>query len=289
MLQVYFEPMDNTTTLKSVPLFAGMNDEQIAAIARIMEEKHFSPGQVIIREGEPGDYFHVIVKGQVEYLSSDAEGNELILDTARPGGFFGELSMLTGSPRVIRVRAKEAVDTLALDQKEFFDFLKSHPQAAIDVLKALGQRLYTTDKLLRQSVSKNVNEIIEEQSTPWQRIADVIANVSASMPFVMLHVFWFGGWMIWNLIRGKNGFDPFPFGFLTMVVSLEAIFLSIFVLISQNRSGDKDRISAVIDHQVNVRAEVKTGLIMNRLDDLERSMHYLHAEQSELLKKLTSA
>jgi uncharacterized membrane protein len=178
------------------------------------------------------------------------------------------------------------VDTVALERKDFYDFLLAHPTAAIDVLKTLGHRLYITDKMLRQSVSKNANEVVEETATTWQRIADTIAAVSASMPFVLGHMIWFGVWMIFNAVRGDKGFDPYPFSLLTMVVSLEAIFLSIFVLISQNRSGDKDRISAEIDHQVNVRAEVKTGLIMNRLDDIERSMHYLHSEQAAVLKKI---
>ena len=281
--------MNDTTALKSVPLFNSMSDAELAEMRALMAEHHYVPGQVIIREGEPGDYFHIIMSGTVEYLTSDANGNELILDSAGSGAFFGELSMITGEARAIRVRAKDRVSTLALGRNEFFDFLKLHSNAAIDVLKALGQRLYTTDKLLRQSVSKNVNEVIQESATPWQRVADTIASVSASMAFVLFHVFWFGGWMIYNLFRGQNGFDPFPFGFLTMVVSLEAIFLSIFVLISQNRSGDKDRISAEMDHQINIRAEVKTGLIMNRLDDIERSMHYLHAENAALLKKLQAA
>jgi uncharacterized membrane protein len=71
-----------------------------------------------------------------------------------------------------------------------------------------------------------------------------------------------------------------------MIVSLEAIFLSIFVLISQNRQAAKDRIAAEIDHQVNTKAEIEIGLVLGRLDDLERSMHYNHQEHSALLRAL---
>ena len=224
--------MSDSNALKSVPLFASMEASEIDALAALMQKQRYMPGQLIIREGEPGDLFHIIVKGSVEYVSSDATGNDLILDTANEGAFFGELSMITGEPRVIRVRAKGNVETLTLDRRQFFDFLMSHPAAAIDVLKVMGYRLYTTDKMLRQSVTKNANEVAEETATLWQKIADTIASVSASMAFVLFHVVWFGGWVIYNVARGQNGFDPFPFGFLTMTVSLEAIFLSIFVLIS---------------------------------------------------------
>ena len=167
--------MEDVAALKAVPLFAGMSDKEVAGLRALMQANHFVPGQMIIREGEPGDYFHVIMKGTVEYITSDANGNELILDSAGAGAFFGELSMITGQPRAIRVRSKDQVDTLALGRNDFYDFLRTNPDAAIDVLKALGTRLYTTDKLLRQSVVRNVNEIMEDKQTFGQRVADSIA------------------------------------------------------------------------------------------------------------------
>src|SRR5262245_54366201 len=115
--------MSDATALKSVPLFANMHDEEVASLQALMSAQRYMPGQLIIREGEPGDLFHIIMKGAVEYVSSDANGNDLILDTAGAGAFFGELSMITGEPRVIRVRAKDQVETLALDRRQFFDFL----------------------------------------------------------------------------------------------------------------------------------------------------------------------
>jgi uncharacterized membrane protein len=75
------------------------------------------------------------------------------------------------------------------------------------------------------------------------RLADAITGFSGSMRFVALHVVWFGVWILLNLLLP---FDPFPFGLLTMLVSLEAIFLSTFVLISQNRHDQRDHL--VVDH-----------------------------------------
>ena len=202
--------------------------------------------------------------------------------------FFGELSMLTGEPRSIRAKAIDAVTTLALDRDKFFAFLQQHPPAAIDVLTTLGHRLHRTDRLLRQSVSRNVNELINEKLTISQRIADTIAEFSGTVAFLMINVVWFGAWLLWNepWVSGA-AFDPFPFGLLTMIVSLEAIFLSIFVLISQNRQAAKDRIAAEIDHQVNTKAEIEIGLVLGRLDDLERSMHYNHQEHCALLREIS--
>jgi CRP/FNR family cyclic AMP-dependent transcriptional regulator len=279
-------PVDEITTLKGIPLFAGMDDREVAGLRAAMTPHTFAPGQTIIREGEEGDHFYVILRGAVQYITTDASGQEILLDTGGPGAYFGELSMLTGEKRQVRVRAADETATLALNRELFHQFLLKHPHAAIDVLTAISKRLHTTDNMLRQSVSRNVNEVMEDKMTVGQRIADMIAEFSGSIAFLVLNAVWFGGWLLWNQpwFPGYD-FDPYPFGLLTMIVSLEAIFLSIFVLVSQNRQSAKDRLSAEIDHQVNVKAEVKTGLIMARLDDIERGMHYLHAEQLKLLKK----
>lgn len=101
---------------------------------------------------------------------------------------------------------------------------------------------------MRTRVSRNVNEEMKVQSTLLQRIADWIAWFSGSMPFLMINGGWFIIWIIINTFAiGIVAFDPYPFGLLTMIVSLEAIFLSRFVLISQNRQAEKDRVRSDIE------------------------------------------
>lgn len=281
--------LDDVEVLKEIPLFSEMDHEEVSTVFSLMDRHTFAPGQVIMRQGEPGDYFYVIVQGEVQFLVQDAGGRELVIDEVGPGGFFGELSMLTGEPRSARVRAVGEVTTLALDRTEFFNFLQQYPHAAIDVLTVLGQRLHRTDTLLRQSVSRNVNELVEEQLTLGQHIADAIAEFSGSMPFLVGNLVWFGVWILWNQSWFPGfDFDPFPFGLLTMIVSLEAIFLSIFVLISQNRQAAKDRLAAEIDHQVNTKAEIEIGLVLHRLDDLEEGLRYHQEEQRRLLHQLSA-
>ena len=98
----------------------------------------------------------------------------------------------------------------------------------------------TSQGLVDQLTQQNVETILEiekaakEERTSSDRVAEVIANFCGSMVFVWVHVVWFGGWIAINLIPGFPHIDPFPFTFLTLVVSLEAIFLSTFILISQN-------------------------------------------------------
>ena len=91
-----------------------------------------------------------------------------------------------------------------------------------------------------------------------QRIADMISTFAGSMPFVYIHVVWFTIWIAANVgwLGASLVFDPFPFGLLTMVVSLEAIFLSTFILITQNRQGARSEMRAEFDFRNNVRGEI---------------------------------
>ena len=202
--------------------------------------------------------------------------------------FFGELSALTGEPRLVRVRAMDEVTTLSLDRTEFHDFVMGHPHAGIDVMTALAHRLYRTDKLLKQSVSRNASEEAEERFTLGQKVADQFATGMGSWAFIIIQSVILAFWVAFNAVAVHFGWwswDPYPFIFLNLVLSFQAAYAAPIIMMSQNRAADKDRLAAQIDHHVNVKSEVRTGLIMNRLDDLERSLHYLHKEQCNLLRE----
>lgn len=96
----------------------------------------------------------------------------------------------------------------------------------------------------------------ERRRSAQDRVADGITRFTGSMTFVYLHLAVIGGWVIVNLgVLGVKPFDPYPFGLLTMLGSLEAIFLSTFVLISQNRMSQADARRAELDLQINMLTE----------------------------------
>lgn len=260
--------------LKTIPLFIGMDNEEIAAIAAIMDEVRFKPGQVIFSAEQLGGTLYIIQAGQVELSIIDDDDEKLVLELMESGDFFGELSLLDGGTRSATATATQRTDTLVLERHEFLDLMLQKPHMAQDVMVSLAKRVRRTDNLLRRRVSRNVNELAEETLTVGQRVADVIAEFSGSIPFLILNAVFFGVWLVWNIMPSV-AFDPFPFGFLTMIVSLEAIFLSIFVLVSQNRQADKDRIRNELDYEVNLKAELgvstlllKTDLMTDSLDDI---------------------
>jgi uncharacterized membrane protein len=144
------------------------------------------------------------------------------------------------------------------------------------MLAAMGRMTRKADALLRTRVSRNLNEEVGERLTAFQRVADWLAWFSGSVLFLLIHAAWFGAWIALNVglldVPGLSGFDPFPFGLLTMIVSLEAIFLSTFVLISQNRQVEKEKVRADIEYEVNVKAELEVAHLHDKTDHLHEEM-----------------
>lgn len=128
----------------------------------------------------------------------------------------------------------------------------------------------TEAELTRQNVQAiaKLEQATKEQRTRADRIAERIANFCGSMRFVWVHIVWFGGWLLVNTMPGLPHFDAFPFTFLTLVVSLEAIFLSTFILINQN---DQTRLSEKRNHldlQINLLTEQENTKMLRLLDEI---------------------
>ncbi len=273
--------------LREVPLFSEMDEQEVAGIREIMEEMKFKPGQVIIREGEKGDLFYVVTEGHAEVLIRDADGSEVILNEVGPGGFFGELSMLTNEPRAARVRAVGQVTTLVLERDEFFNFLRTHTHAAIDVMVELGGRLHENDRILRSMVSRNVNEMDEEQMTLGQRVADKVADTIGSWRFIITQSIILVTWITLNVIATFNhwrwAWDVYPFILLNLALSFQAAYSGPVIMMSQNRQSLKDRLAAEVDHDVNTKAELEINNLMRRMDELEMSIQENQTELKDLL------
>ncbi len=123
-----------------------------------------------------------------------------------------------------------------------------------------------------KSVSAQRDRIAARRSVQ-DKISDAITDFSGHMSFVYLHVLWFAGWIAWNLgAFGVKPFDPFPFGLLTLIVSLEAIFLSTFVLISQNRIGEDSERRANLHLQIGLLTEHEVTRALKMLDQIQEKL-----------------
>lgn len=122
--------------------------------------------------------------------------------------------------------------------------------------KAVSTRS-SVDDLTERNVQliRQLEESARQERTRTDQVAEAIANFCGSMTFVWVHVVWFGGWILINFLPGLPHIDPFPFTFLTLVVSLEAIFLSTFILISQNHDTRISERRNHLDLQINLLSE----------------------------------
>jgi len=136
-----------------------------------------------------------------------------------------------------------------------------------------------TPESLAALTQRNIELIAQLEATaaakrsPADYIADAITHFCGSMAFVYVHVVWFGGWMLWHFLPGLPQaihFDPYPFQFLTFVVSLEAIFLSTFILISQNRQNQLSELRNHLDLQINLLSEQENSKVLAMLEALLR-------------------
>ena len=142
---------------------------------------------------------------------------------------------------------------------------------------------------LSKVIEKNIRTIIHLRTKAARerslqgRIADVITSFSGRMIFVYVHVVWFGIWILLNTGRfGLHAFDPFPYGLLTMIVSLEAIFLSTFVLISQNRMGEESERRADLDLHIGLLTEHELTRVLQMLDAIQDKLGVVDHANSEL-------
>jgi len=254
--------------LGGVALFRSMDEEERRALAAVMDLEPVRAGEVVFRQGEEGDSLLCVVEGQLETLVKDIAGQEIVLAAVGPGDAVGEMSMLDGRPRSATVRCTEDAKLLVLARDHLLAVLPRSPHLALDMMAQMAARARRVDDLLRSRVSRNVNEEVEAQRTAVERVADAIAAFSGSIPFLLLHATWFVLWIGWNTLAARR-FDPYPFGLLTMVVSLEAIFLSVFVLLSQNRQAAKDRVRSDVEYDVNVKAEMEVAALHEKLDGLQ--------------------
>jgi uncharacterized membrane protein len=142
---------------------------------------------------------------------------------------------------------------------------------------------------LSKVIEQNIRTIIhlrtkdQNERGPQSRIADAITSFSGRMIFVYVHMAWFGLWILLNTGRfGVQVFDPFPYGLLTMVVSLEAIFLSTFVLISQNRLGEETERRADLDLHIGLLTEHELTRVLQMLDAIQDRLEIVDHANSEL-------
>ncbi len=276
-------PID-ASILSEIEHLSELGPGERVALAEKIDLMRYAAGQTIFNLGDPGHALYIVRSGEVEIYVKNDQGEKIVLETTRPGEIFGEVSLLDDGPRTAWVTAISDVEVLRLDRAHFEDYVRQHTPAALNLLSVAARRLRKSDEFIRHTITRNVNDVAEEQQTSLTRIADAVPAMVGNLPSTVLHALFFAGWIAINLgIAGVlRRFDPYPFGLLSVIISLEAIFLTLFVLTSQNRQGARDRIRSDIEFETSINTEVKIARLHEKVDKLTEE----HYEVLENTRKL---
>ena len=270
--------------LRSVPLFASLSDGAATELRNLLLEKDVTTNTRLFNKGETGDAMYLIETGRVRISIKDEEHKEITLTELAQGDFFGEMSLIDGRQRSADATVIDDSRLAILPRQAFLGFVRSNPDVALGMLAALTDRLRRTDELLRSRVSRNVNEESERRATMADRAADMIAEFGGSWKFIIASMVLILCWILFNTYVLVRGFDPAPFQMLNLALAVIAGMQAPIIMMSQNRQGEKDRLRADLDYQVNLKNELSLAEVLRRLDVLESErLPQLFEEQNERL------
>lgn len=265
--------------LAAVPLFRNFDEARLERLAQLLEVRDFTQGSVIFYEHDAGDAMYFVEVGRVRISTHDAAVKQVTLAEIEHGYFFGEMAVIDGAERSASATALEDCRLLRLSRESFHEFVVAEPLSSLSLLASLSERLRNTNKLVSESVARNVNETAIGRMTFGERVADKVATFGGSWTFIFIFgsilVSWIGlnlflAWRVSGRFNGEAGaFDPFPFIFLNLMLSTISAFQAPIIMMSQNRSSEKDRLAAENDYRVNLKSELLLEELTRRIERLQ--------------------
>jgi CRP/FNR family transcriptional regulator, cyclic AMP receptor protein len=255
-------------SLKNVPLFALLDDDEAAILASQVELKKFSPRERIYKLGDTDGHAYVMVSGRVRVTTVDEDHQEVVVDEPSHGEFFGFASMLEQTPHQTNAVALEETECLEVDRTDIMVLLQKKPHAGMDMLTVLGRQFHAAQQLVRVRASRNPNELIEKEATFGERIADSVAGFGGSWTFILTFLGVLVFYSALSIGMGGKSWDPYPFILLNLFLSMLAAIQAPVIMMSQNRQDTKDRLRSELDFDVNRRAESEIQGLARKLNHL---------------------
>jgi CRP/FNR family cyclic AMP-dependent transcriptional regulator len=266
------DPME----LKHVPLFALLDDDEIAVLAGQVDRKVFAARQRIYKIGDPGMHAYILLSGSVQVSVVDDDHQEVVVDQPGHGQFFGFASMLEQTPHQTSALAMEQTTCVEISRDDIAILLQRKPMAGMDMLTVLGHQFHASQQLVRIRATRNPNEVIEEKYTMGEHIADKVASFGGSWTFIITFGVVLIVYTCINVSLRTKAWDPYPFILLNLFLSMLAAIQAPVIMMSQNRQDKKDRLRSELDFDVNRRAEAeiqnlsrKLNLVTDKLCDLD--------------------
>jgi phosphoserine phosphatase RsbU/P len=215
----------STNLLANIDFFSELPDEELDRILAQLEVVNLKSGEILFREGDPGEHMYIVVNGELEILKAPNTDNELILNRIPPGQYIGEMSIVTGAPRTASVRAHGNVSLLCMSRAQLQGLLHVHPQLASIMVNVLSQRLDNTNATtFRDLTEKNrqLQKAFDELKAAQEQLIEkerlerelkVAAEIQMSIlpdDLPLVEGFDFGGRILPARQVGGDFYDVFP-------------------------------------------------------------------------------
>jgi uncharacterized membrane protein len=254
---------------ETIPIFSLLDADERAVLAEHVELRRFVPRQRIYRLGDTTGKAYVLTSGKVEVAIIDEDHQEVVIDTPAVGDIFGLSSMLSASAHQTTATALEETAAIEIDRDDIAALLQRKPAAGLDMLTMVGRQFRAAQDLVRARAARNPNEVIEEQYTFGDRLADSVARFGGSWAFIITFGVVLVGYAGVNIVLATRAWDPYPFILLNLFLSMLAALQAPVIMMSQNRQDAKDRTRSELDFAVNRKAEMEITQLAARLNRIE--------------------
>jgi uncharacterized membrane protein len=261
------------TVFADIPIFSLLDADERAVLAEHVELKRFRARERIYRIGDPGERAYVIVHGKVDVVMLDEDNQEVVIDRPGMGEIFGLASMLSASPHQTMAVALEDTAAVEIDRTDIAQLLQRKPMAGLDMLTMVGRQFRAAQDLVRMRAARNPNEVIDEQLSLGDEIADKVARFGGSWTFILSFAVVLVAYAGVNVALAARAWDPYPFILLNLFLSMLAAVQAPVIMMSQNRQDSKDRLRSELDFAVNRKAEVEITQLAARLTRVEDHLH----------------
>jgi CRP/FNR family cyclic AMP-dependent transcriptional regulator len=286
----------NPEELRHVPLFELLDDDEAQVLACQIEIRRFAPRQRIFKAGEPAGHGYVVMSGTVRVTTTDDDQQEVVVHEPAHGDFFGFASMLQETDHQTTAMAMDEVVCMEVGRDDIAQLLKHRPMAGLDMLTVQARQFHAAQNLVRTRANRNPNELIEEQQTFGERIADSVARFGGSWSFIIMFAVVLVVYSGANVALQNRAWDPYPFILLNLFLSMLAAIQAPVIMMSQNRQDSKDRLRSELDFDVNRRAESeiqslshRLSLLIDKVEDVEEVVRQAVGPAARLRNTVTEA
>ena len=257
-----------------VPIFALLDADERQVLAKQVSAKTFAKGETIFSVGEPGAHAYLVQYGKVNVSMTDLADEVIVVDVADAGGLVGMSSLLANASHLTTAVAVEDTCAIEIDRTDISTLLQQRPLAGLDMMTMIESQLRATQELMRTRVSRNLNTEMEEAETLGDRWADLVAKFGGSWRFVISFGVVMVVYTLINIFLDKP-WDPYPFILLNLFLSMLAAIQAPVIMMSQNRQDTKDRMRSELDYNVNLKAELEIGELLQRIIRIEQKLNPL--------------